>query len=69
MKLRWWCNMEKKYKIIRFSKHSDNSISQRVTKKNMTLLEAQRHCQDPETSSRTCSFPTTGQWFDGYTDR
>ena len=59
----------KMYKIIRFSRHADNSISQKVTKKNMTLLEAQRHCQDPETSSSTCSFKTTGQWFDGYTDQ
>ena len=73
--------MEKKYKIIRFFKHDDNSISQRVIKRNLTLEEAQRHCQDPETSSSTCSeasikrektackYKSMREWFDGYTDR
>jgi len=39
----------------------------------LTLAEAQDHCRDPETSSRTCTSATklryterNGQWFDGY---
>ena len=38
----------------------------------LTLAEAREHCQDPETSSRTCSPETAAHvgedrvWFDGY---
>jgi hypothetical protein len=42
-------------------------------KENVTLEEAQRHCNDPETSSKTCKHKENrdytkqhGPWFDGY---
>lgn len=41
----------------------------------LTLEEAQAHCRDPETSSRTCTTEggkartdELGPWFDGYTE-
>ncbi len=45
----------------------------RVIKTGLTLEQAQAHCNDPETSSRTCTRPegkehtaSYGPWFDGY---
>ncbi len=45
----------------------------RTLKRDLTLEEAQKHCQDPETSSRTCTGKSGrdrtkkyGPWFDGY---
>ena len=45
----------------------------RIIRKRVSLETAQRHCQDPETSSRTCKGSTgkrrtrlKGDWFDGY---
>lgn len=42
----------------------------------LTLEEAQAHCSDPESSSRTCTSSVgkartrkSGPWFDAYTDR
>jgi hypothetical protein len=59
------------YKIVRF--YFDNAIPSRVIKRNLTLEEAQTHCRDPETSSRTCTkyhnrkrTARIGPWFDGY---
>jgi hypothetical protein len=41
----------------------------------LTLEEAQAHCENPETSSRTCTGKKgkaitrrNGPWFDGYTE-
>jgi hypothetical protein len=41
--------------------------------KGLTLKQAQAHCRDPETSSRTCTTEEglertarKGPWFDGY---
>jgi hypothetical protein len=49
------------------------SRKKRTIKKGLTLEEAQAHCQDPETSSRTCTeyanvkrTKEKGMWFDGY---
>lgn len=46
-----------------------------VIKRGLTLEEAQEHCRDPETCSRTCTAKKGkaitkkyGPWFDGYTD-
>ena len=54
------------YKIVRINDHG----GKRTIKTGLTLEEAQRHCCDPETSSRTCTPQrtrhTTGQWFDAY---
>jgi hypothetical protein len=68
------------YKIIRHyygTPGPDGHLqsSKRTIKTGLTLEEAQAHCNDPETSSRTCTNPTplrytkkVGQWFDGYTE-
>lgn len=59
------------YKIIRF--YFNASISKRIIETGLTLEEAQKHCNDPETSSRTCTnsvgrrrTKNVGPWFDGY---
>ena len=56
------------YKIVRF--YRDNKMNGMTIKEGLTLEEAQEHCNDPETSSSTCSDDTHekqyGPWFDGY---
>lgn len=61
------------YKIVRMYQNP-NKASRTVTK-GLTLAEAQAHCKDPETSSRTCTSyagrrrtRVYGPWFDGYTE-
>ncbi len=57
------------YSIIRFYFNGGS----RVLKRGLTLEQAQAHCNDPETSSSTCS-PAKARkvraslWFDGYKD-
>jgi len=52
------------YSVIRF--YADDR-QRRVVKSGLTLAEAQTHCQDPETSSRTTTTDDeSGVWFDGY---
>jgi len=62
------------YKVIRF--YFNRPGYRRTIIPRCTLAEAQRHCNDPETSSSTCTSKTgkartrrMGPWFDGYTDR
>ena len=62
------------YKIIRVYIRSHSS-SRRAIKTNLTLEQAQAHCNDPETSSSTCTtaraIATTrrnGEWFDAWTE-
>ena len=59
------------YQIIRFYFAGER----RVIQTGLTREEAQEHCNDPETSSRTCSTETSeaelaetghGTWFDGF---
>jgi hypothetical protein len=57
------------YKIVR----SYMKGGRRTIRTGLTLAEAQAHCQDPETSSRTCTkahlrrrTAERGPWFDGY---
>tara|TARA_B100001094_G_scaffold97081_1_gene93100 strand:- start:1013 stop:1216 length:204 start_codon:yes stop_codon:yes gene_type:complete len=57
------------YRIIRFYKDHQSKVIKRV----QTLEDAQRHCKDPETSSKTCVGDASvehtaklGEWFDGY---
>ncbi len=59
------------YKIVRM--YQDRNIRGRTLMTGLTLEEAQKHCQDPETSSRTCKSARAkartrrcGPWFDGY---
>jgi hypothetical protein len=61
------------YRIVRMY-FRDPSMN-RVVKSGLTLEEAQAHCQDPETSSKTCKLyrnrkrtEQRGPWFDGYED-
>lgn len=61
------------YKIVRF--YQDSTIASHTIMEGLTLDEAQEHCRDPETSSRTCKHPDNvnrtiilGDWFDGYTE-
>lgn len=58
------------YKVVR--KYLNGTHS-RCIAKGLTLAEAQKHCKDPETSSRTCTSAvgkrrtkTKGPWFDCY---
>lgn len=58
------------YKIIR---HYRDSYRKRTIDTVMTLEQAQAHCQDPETCSKTCTNATGiartrkyGPWFDAY---
>ncbi len=58
------------YKIVRHYQHGNK----RTILKGLTLEEAQKHCNDPETSSRTATSAAAkrrtrekGPWFDGYT--
>jgi hypothetical protein len=62
------------YDIVRF--YESASIRRRVIESAVTLEAAQRHCNDPETSSETCTSKTgrartrrLGRWFDGYESR
>lgn len=59
------------YKIVR---HYQNG-GRRTIDTGLTLKEAQAHCNNPETSSRTATSAAAkritrrnGQWFDGYTE-
>ncbi len=61
--------MPDKYKIVRMYFRG----GKRTIKSGLTLAEAQAHCNDPETSSRTCKLARNvrrtevrGPWFDGY---
>jgi len=60
------------YKIVRMYFNG----GRRVVKRDLTLEEAQAHCQDPETSSRTAASAAAkrrtrekGPWFDGYEEQ
>lgn len=62
------------YKILRFYRDQPG-LSNRTIKRGLTLEEAQAHCHDPETSSKTATLARArrrtyryGPWFDGYTE-
>jgi hypothetical protein len=59
-----------RYKIVR---SYFKTYRHRTIRRGLTLEEARRHCQDPETSSTTAKLPHNtartrrlGPWFDGY---
>jgi len=61
------------YKIIRF--YANDTHESQVIRRGLSLEQAQEHCQDPETSSRTAKSREAkqrtaiyGPWFDGYTE-
>lgn len=58
------------YKIVRFYY---NGAPRRTIKTGLTLEQAQAHCNNPETSSKTATSAAAkritrrnGAWFDGY---
>jgi hypothetical protein len=62
---------ETTYKIVRL--HFEEGVPNRIVDRGLTLEEAQAHCRNKETSSRTCTSPVAkaytakfGAWFDGY---
>jgi hypothetical protein len=62
--------MTDRYKIVRFFYTESRK---RVIDRGLTLDEAQAHCADPDTSSRTAVSAAAkrrtkqrGPWFDGY---
>lgn len=64
----------KHYDIVRF--YFNRPGYARTIKSRVTLEEAQAHCNDPETSSSTCTSAAgkartrrLGAWFDGYRER
>ena len=63
--------MMRTYRIVRM--YQDPQWRSRTIRRGLTLDEAQTHCSDPETSSRTCTNPggkrrtlARGPWFDAY---
>lgn len=62
------------YRVVRF--YFNRPGRARTILSGLTETEAQAHCNDPETSSSTCTNATgrartrrMGPWFDGYTDK
>lgn len=62
-----------KYKIIR---NFQKGAQKQVLLTNLSLKEAQEHCEDPETSSSTCQSEENtkrtelyGPWFDSYQEQ
>ena len=63
--------MDRTYKIVRGYFRG----GKRTIHTDLTLSEAQEHCRDTETSSRTCTKAVNvrrtkerGAWFDGYVE-
>lgn len=59
------------YSIVRYYQRRD--IEREIIETGLTLEEAQAHCQDPETSSKTSTSiagqmrtEACGPWFHGY---
>lgn len=68
-----WREARKRYSIVRH--YRDAAIRRRTIVTGLTLAEAQAYCDDPETSSSTCTSSAgrartrrVGPWFDGYTE-
>jgi hypothetical protein len=64
--------MSETYRIIRY--YQRRELRPRTIRRGLTLEEAMAHCEDPETSSTTCTKPHNrartrrlGGWFDGFT--
>ena len=60
------------YNIVR-NYFNNGNFKTRIILRGLTLEEAQAHCQNPETSSKTCTSSSSraitrrnGEWFDGY---
>ena len=62
-------SQRREYKVVRMYFRG----GKRTISRSLTLAEAQKHCQNPETSSSTCTksegvrrTQRMGPWFDGY---
>jgi len=62
------------YRIVRHYFNGGSGSTIRTIDTGLSLEQAQAHCQDPETSSSTCTTAAGkrctrqhGAWFDGYT--
>lgn len=62
------------YRVIRFYEDNRRWDSE-IIAAGLTIEQAQAHCTDPETSSRTATSAeavertaTRGPWFDGYSE-
>ena len=58
------------YSIYRI--YQKEGMKKRFIKRGLTLEQAQTHCNDPETSSKTAKKGRGGcvsEWFDSYTDK
>jgi len=60
------------YNIVR-NYFNKGNFKTRIILRGLTLEEAQAHCRNPETSSKTCTSSSSraitrrnGEWFDGY---
>jgi hypothetical protein len=71
----WRSNVTKgeTYRIVRFYRDRAAPLNRETVVEGLTLQQAQRHCQDIETSSMTCTNEAGkrrtrdyGAWFDGY---
>ncbi len=67
-------NEGRHYNVVRY--YQNAGIRRRIMRERLTLDEAREHCNDPETSSSTCTNAAgrartrkCGIWFDGYTER
>ena len=65
--------LQAKYRIVRFRFKAKPFSKPRTIKRGLTLEQAQAWCQNPETSSSTCTGRVAmartargGAWFDGY---
>ncbi len=63
------------YKIVRRYFLHDECDDRKTIETGLSLEEAQEHCSDPESSSRTCvqqegleRTSKHGPWFDSYTE-
>lgn len=59
------------YRIVR--RYQRDNEPNEIIRRGLTLKEAQAHCSDKETSSKTCTHRTGlertakhGEWFDSY---
>ena len=62
------------YKLFRFFVLDSTGPKKRTLRRGLTLREAQRHCQNPESSSLTCKLSRNvkrtkerGPWIDMFT--
>lgn len=73
--IRWTTPEETPMATYRITRFYQQGHPKEIIEEGLTLEEAQAHCEDPETSSRTATeaegverTERMGEWFDGYTE-